>query len=562
MTIVDSRDLPDDHLIHADICIVGSGPVGCAVAQDLLGAGLRICVLEAGALAYDTRAQSAFWSEEARNPERHQPLHLWRRRMLGGASTVWGGRCLPLTPGDFDSWAPAWPIAYDEIDRYLPRAASFLELGSSDFSASTALAPDDQPFLGGYQNADLATEMVERYSPPTNVATRYWSEMASAPNLTVLFNAPCVEIRLDESGMRVDRAVFAPTLEKRCSIRASTIVLAGGGLETARLLLASNKDRGRGLGNENDLVGRHYMTHIVGNLGLLSTDACVSHRELSFVRTTDGVYSRRNFQLSDSARRTNGLGGFVLRPSIGRIGDHKHGSGVLSALFLARSFLKNELYSNMGRRSTDEYNQSGLALYFHHFANITVDAPSILSFSKKWLLDRPKQYRKLPGYDFRRKDNTYPLEFNSEQFPNPASRVYLGQALDPLGVPLLSVDWRTCDEDLRTIRRGFEIVQAAVSGSTVAKILCTQEEIEAAVQSVWPAGGHHIGTARLSSSPSEGVVGPDMQVWSVSGLYVVGSAVFPRSGCANPTLSATALALRLAEQLVANHQTDKSPCVH
>lgn len=553
MTLVDSRDLTADHVLQADVCIVGSGPVGCAIALDLAKAGLNVVVLEAGDVSHSPKAQSEYWSEDARDPEQHPPLHLWRRRMLGGASTIWGGRCLPLSRGDFDDWGPSWPIDYDEIASYLPRAASFLELGTSDFDARTALTPEDQEFLGGFRHTDLCTDAVERYSPPTNVADRYWPEAASAENVTVLLNAQCVEIRLDQSGNRADRAVFAPSAEKRCSVRASSFVLAAGGLETARLLLASNKERENGLGNEHDLVGRYYMTHMVGSLGLLLTNAGSSHRELSFVRTKDGVYARRNFQLSDAARLRDGLGAFVLRPSIGRIDDHRHGNGVLSALFLARPFLKNELYTNMGRRSAGDQDRSAIAMYSGHIRNILLDSPSILSFAHKWFVDRPRQYRKLPGYDFRRRDDTYPLEFNSEQSPNYSSRIYLGTDRDPLGVPLMSVDWKTSDEDRRTVRQSFGIMQKALASSHVAKISYAQEELEAAVEDMWPAGGHHIGTARLSSSPRQGVVGPDMQVWSVKGLYVAGAATFPRSGSANPTLFAVATALRLADHLLAQN---------
>jgi choline dehydrogenase-like flavoprotein len=45
-----------------------------------------------------------------------------------------------------------------------------------------------------------------------------------------------------------------------------------------------------------------------------------------------------------------------------------------------------------------------------------------------------------------------------------------------------------------------------------------------------------------------------MQVWSVPGLYVAGAAIFPRSGGANPTLSAVAMAFRLADHLAALHR--------
>ena len=45
------------------------------------------------------------------------------------------------------------------------------------------------------------------------------------------------------------------------------------------------------------------------------------------------------------------------------------------------------------------------------------------------------------------------------------------------------------------------------------------------------------------------VVNPDCQVHSVNNLYIAGSAVFPTSSQANPTLTLIALALRLGDTL-------------
>jgi len=60
---------------------------------------------------------------------------------------------------------------------------------------------------------------------------------------------------------------------------------------------------------------------------------------------------------------------------------------------------------------------------------------------------------------------------------------------------------------------------------------------------------HHIGTTRMSASPSSGVVDPQCRVHGVDNLYVAGSSVFPTGGWAFPTLTIVALALRVADSL-------------
>jgi len=53
----------------------------------------------------------------------------------------------------------------------------------------------------------------------------------------------------------------------------------------------------------------------------------------------------------------------------------------------------------------------------------------------------------------------------------------------------------------------------------------------------------------MSNDPRAGVVTKDGRVHGVANLFVTGSSVFPTGGFANPTLTTTALALRLADHL-------------
>ena len=62
-------------------------------------------------------------------------------------------------------------------------------------------------------------------------------------------------------------------------------------------------------------------------------------------------------------------------------------------------------------------------------------------------------------------------------------------------------------------------------------------------------GFHQIGLTRMASSPTEGVVDEQCRVHGLSNLFVASSSVFPSSGQANPTLLATALAMRLAKHV-------------
>jgi choline dehydrogenase-like flavoprotein len=53
----------------------------------------------------------------------------------------------------------------------------------------------------------------------------------------------------------------------------------------------------------------------------------------------------------------------------------------------------------------------------------------------------------------------------------------------------------------------------------------------------------------MGSNPRTSVVNSDCRVHEVTNLYVAGSSVFPTGSHVNPTLTITALALRLARHL-------------
>ena len=62
-------------------------------------------------------------------------------------------------------------------------------------------------------------------------------------------------------------------------------------------------------------------------------------------------------------------------------------------------------------------------------------------------------------------------------------------------------------------------------------------------------GWHHMGTTRMSDDPKKGVVNANCQVHGISNLFIAGAACYATSGAPNPTLSLTALTLRLSNHL-------------
>ncbi|HEY0424813.1 MAG TPA: FAD-dependent oxidoreductase, partial [Rhodopila sp.] len=92
-------------VVNANICIVGGGPAGITLAMELARTGQSILLLESGDLGPTTEAQ-ALNAGEVVDEALHSPPDKYRQRCFGGGTSIWGGRCVPFDPIDFEarSW--------------------------------------------------------------------------------------------------------------------------------------------------------------------------------------------------------------------------------------------------------------------------------------------------------------------------------------------------------------------------------------------------------------------------------------------------------------------------
>lgn len=539
--------LPQDTPTEVDVAIVGAGAVGIALATRLAGRVGRIALIEAGGPRYEVNQQVNFFKADEIADPRHPPTQLNRRRMLGGTTSVWGGRCIPLDPDDFipGPGRSGWPVAFDEVAAHFPDALDFLDAGTPDFTISAAL-PAPSGLLSHPTDSDVLLDRVERFSKPTDVWRKWGATLAKMEQVTVLHGAACTEILVSRDGNRVSGLRLVTHSNKSLKVLAPIVVLACGGLETPRLLLASRSVRSCGLGNEHDLVGRFYMTHLVGSAGHLRLAAPKTGCELNYAMTSDGVYVRRLMLLSPTVRRREGLFNIVFRPDIPSIGDPSHRDSILSAMYLVKRFIIAEY----ARRLVAEGDSCGVAAWCEHLANVALGLPRLAGFGADWMRRRTFATRKLPSVFVVRPDGNYPLEFNAEQSPDPESRVLLGSDLCPNGIPRLAVRWRVTEGDLALICRAYQVLEAAFKSNGLGEIQLDPDLPERIRTAVVAQAGHHIGTVRMGHDARTGVVDRYGEVWKTKGLFVAGAALFPTSGFANPTLSAVALAFYVAGHLL------------
>ena len=109
--ILDGRQVESGTELEADVCVIGAGPAGIALAIELDAAGLRVCLVESGGTDLDRRADALNeLVDNGSNGELGTPNGT-RRRQFGGTSHMWqvrlkrlstGARYLPLSPIDFE----------------------------------------------------------------------------------------------------------------------------------------------------------------------------------------------------------------------------------------------------------------------------------------------------------------------------------------------------------------------------------------------------------------------------------------------------------------------------
>ncbi len=87
-------------------------------------------------------------------------------------------------------------------------------------------------------------------------------DIVESRNIHLYTYANVVDIKINESGSSVTELIVKNYEGKQHRVRAKKFILACCAIQNARLLLASNQQASKGLGNSNDLVGRYFMEHL------------------------------------------------------------------------------------------------------------------------------------------------------------------------------------------------------------------------------------------------------------------------------------------------------------
>lgn len=485
------EEVPD--LFNCDVCIAGGGAAGITIARELAGTNLNVILLESGGLERDDETSKLNEGSASGNiVHGGHYLESSRLRYFGGATNHWGGFCRPLDELDFlkKDWVPnsGWPFTKDTLEPYYRRAEEVVEIGSfAELDHKQNLWGDSLR-----ENQGIRAPFWQ-FSPPTRFGSRYKEDIEEAENIRLLLKANLTNIRLKDNKEAVDQVQVQSLEGASTAIKPKLLILAGGGIENPRIMLNCRDDMPDGIGNQNGIVGKYFMEHPhIDESGLILT-----------------METEENDDFWKAFRK-----------------QEKDEVEILRFLALNESIQQEEKLLNFCSNITylapiDDDN---------YFPKSVGDLSQQVSFRKSSRPGKPPQISMLGSM--------------AEQMPSETNQVSLTEERDALGMHRVDLKSRVSSDELEIYQRTMEIYGKALGLNKMGRIRIDLDE-----NTHIRGGSHHMGTTRMSDDPKRGVVDKDCKVHGLDNLYIAGSSVFPTAGCANPTLTLLALAVRLSDHV-------------
>ncbi|MFB6371646.1 MAG: GMC family oxidoreductase, partial [Bradymonadaceae bacterium] len=393
-----------------------------------------------------------------------------------------------------------WPIDREDLDPYYRRAVDTLDLGAHEWTPGTIAERNDETLLP-FDDLPAATT-VYQFSPPTEFDDKYRSELESHDDVEVFLHANLVHVGLAPNGRSVDHLECKTPEGTSFTARADTYVLAMGGIENPRMLLASDDVHSDGIGNAHDNLGRYFMEHprLFGIPAVFVTRPDID------------------------------VASYFGRPKLTYRDDQRGNSRT------AKSMLALEVPPQARRRRQ----LLGLSVTFAEAFDTSRDG----HLTGRHIADTV-------GLDHDGDQRMFLTQLRTEQPPSPESRITLLDERDRLGVPRARLDWHIDDDYFESLRRSLLTLGSGLARGDLGRIWLSTDE-SGRIDHDFEGSHHHMGTTRMSDRPEDGVVDPDCRVHGVANLYVAGCSVFPTAGYANPTFTLVALAHRLSDHLTSN----------
>lgn len=523
-----------------DVIVIGAGAAGAAVSWRLAVAGMSVVCIEQGDYQDPLRYPSARSDWELKKLTTHSPFPNVRNHPadypildedspiaianfngVGGSTVLYSGHFPRFHPSDFrartlDGVGDDWPISYVDLEPYF--SLNDRMMGVSGLEGDPAY-PTIEGMMPPVPMGKVGEKLAEGFN---QLGWHWWPSYAAIVTKGGGHRAACVNLGPCNTGCAqsakssVDVSYWPQALSMGVELRTRTRVL--------RILQGAD-----GLATGVETVNRE------GERGVV--------KARSIVVACNGVGTPRLLLNSASASSPDGLAN-----SSGMVGRNLmlHPLGYIEGLF------EEDLESHLGPQ--------GCCIASHQFYETDPDRDFVRGYSYQ-VLRGPSPVetalsgvlrREIPwgvghhdGFS-RRFGRIASMSAILEDLPDPENRVTLdSSARDSSGMPAPRVRYSLHPNTRRmmshALNHGRELMKAAGAMRTYA------------FGPVRETGWHLMGTTRMGDEPSTSVVNRFGQTHDVSNLYVADSSVFVTAGAVNPTSTLQAVALWIADSVIADH---------
>lgn len=523
--------------IVADVIIVGAGVAGSLAATELARRGVKVAVLDTGPRLDRGECEDRFLNAVAKTPDSAYPIlreaphplvtdanSYYRQsgpdmfkstfvRAVGGTTWHWLGTSFRFRPADFQlrtlyGRGVDWPIRYDDLEPFYEAAEHALGVsgdGRDDLGAPRRspfpMPPIAQTYLDKFFALKLAGTRYEvRPTPQARNSVERDGRPACCGSASCIPVCP-VQAKYDGT-VHVDAAEKAgAAVHEKCN--AVSVELGETGRVRAIRFMRWDRSEGRAIGKVFILAA-----NAIEIPRLLLASATASRP--AGIANGSGQVGRN--LMDHPAKMSSALAPEPVYPFRGPLST----SGIENlrdgAFRRERGAFRIEI-SNNGWGRSGAPQATVQALVAQGLRGAALD---------KALADLTSRQLRLQSL--------------VEQDADPENRVTLDDKdRDFYGVPLPRIHYRISDY----VKAGLAEAQAAHQD------IFQRLGATAIAHAAEPEGsGHIIGTARMGADPKTSVVDAQLRSHDHSNLFVLGSAVFPTSAVANPTLTISALALR------------------
>lgn len=510
-----------------DYVIVGSGVAGVSIAKRLLEADpeTSILMLEAGPVI-PSRERRSWWDYITlnRTPYDYTYDQEWeatstgnvnwlsagtRVKAVGGSTMHWGAWSLRFKPEDFNLYTNTgqgadWPLSYEDLEDYYNQAEEFLSVCGDD---AEEWSPRSKP-----------------YPAPPFAWTAADGVMIQA---------------FEKLGIKPGKMPIARY--RKCLTTGTCKYCPFGARFSAQNVLTELLENKRY--RHFELRSNTPVTEIhVINKSFIEEVSCLDNETGEMYRER-----ARRFIICSGSYETPKLLMKSTSPDWPRGIGNEH--DLLGRFIISHSMLKV-------RGRTPSNPEKWFQEYdFPTLMSRTYDSPERQAIGKIFLFkDRVRPNTDIAALMIAGKTPeeietivSGPMEMELQAFMEEKgkfeNRVQIAEGHDRFGLPLTTVHFSRSEQEERNTQENLELMKQVIITMGYELVYARTED---------PGAHHTTGTCRMARTAEEGVTDQDLKVFGTDNLFLCSNGVFPSGSAVNPTLTLTALSMRLSDHLLAH----------